>query len=324
MIYEKEAQDIVNQRIDSYNYNLNPKGLYEPIRYILSMGGKRMRSVFTLLGCNLFDDDVSPAIDTAVGVEIFHNFTLLHDDIMDKAPMRRGMPTVHQKWNDNTAILSGDAMQIEAYRWMTKTPLHCLKPVLDLFSQTALQVCEGQQYDMDFESRSDVSLQEYINMIRLKTAVLMACSLQIGGWIGGAGDKDAHVLYDCGINLGLAFQLQDDLLDVYGSADLFGKKIGGDILCNKKTFLLILAFDKAQGETLRQLKFCTTTDTYGEQEKITIVRNIYNELNIRELCQIEIMRYYQDALQLIGELSCSQERTKPLRCFVETLMMREA
>src|ERR1035437_2649996 len=220
-----EITQLITSELEQINWNKEPKGLYEPIGYVLSLGGKRIRPALTLMACNLFSDDVQPAVDSALGLEIFHNFTLLHDDIMDRADVRRGQLTVHKKWNDNTAILSGDVMQIASYQYIAKTPEKYLKQTLDLFSQTAAEICEGQQYDVDFEKRENVTGDEYLEMIRLKTAVLLGCSLKTGAWIGGAGEEDAKNLYDFGINIGLAFQLKDDILDVYGDESTFGKKI---------------------------------------------------------------------------------------------------
>lgn len=244
---------IVNTSLEELSWEREPQGLYAPIAYTLSLGGKRVRPALTLMACNLFSDDLTPAIQPALGIEIFHNFTLLHDDIMDKADIRRGKPTVHKYWNENTAILSGDIMQILAYVLISEAPAAHLKKVLDVFSRTAIEVCEGQQYDMDFENRETVDADAYLEMIRLKTAVLLGCSLYIGAIIGGANENDARNLYQFGVNIGIAFQLKDDLLDVYGNEENFGKKVGGDILCNKKTFLLIHAKKLAEGKIKLEL-----------------------------------------------------------------------
>ncbi len=241
--------------IDQVFADDEPRTLYDPARYTLSLGGKRLRPLLTLMATDLFGKDVDEALDAATAVEIFHNFSLLHDDLMDKADMRRGYPTVHKKWDANSAILSGDAMVIEAYRYIAKVPVALLPEILDTFSTAAIQICQGQQHDMDFEKRTDVSEKEYLEMIRLKTAVLIGCALKLGAIIAGASSQDAQFMYEYGINLGLAFQLKDDLLDVYGDPRTFGKKIGGDILCNKKTFLLIKALKnsgKSQRESLEQ------------------------------------------------------------------------
>jgi geranylgeranyl diphosphate synthase type II len=324
MLQVNQAQDIINKRISDLCYPASPERLYEPIRYVLRLGGKRIRPVFTLLACNLFSDDVVRAVEPAVGLEIFHNFTLLHDDIMDRADMRRGNLTVHKKWSDNVAILSGDAMQIDAYRHVTQVPPDKLKDVLDLFSQTAMEVCEGQQYDMDFELREKVTLSEYIEMIRLKTAVLLACSLKVGALIGGAETGDASLLYDFGINLGLAFQLQDDFLDVYGDAHKFGKNIGGDILCNKKTFLLISALNSADAQTKTDLDKWITAVNPNPQEKIKVVTEIYNRLNISGICQEEITRFHQQALVALRALNCPDHKKTILCDYANRLINRES
>ena len=248
MLSFNEILEKVEHEISQLSFEYPPKSLYDPIEYILSLGGKRIRPALALMACNLYKENIDNVINPALGVEVFHNFTLLHDDLMDKADKRRNKPTVHKVWNDNTAILSGDAMLIAAYQLIGKTEPDYLKEVFDLFTETALEICGGQQYDMEFESRMDVTEPEYIEMIRLKTAVLLACSLKIGAITGGASKEDAANLYDFGINIGLAFQLQDDLLDVYGDTATFGKNIGGDITCNKKTFLLIHAFELASPE----------------------------------------------------------------------------
>ena len=227
--------EIINNAIASIDYPQSPFGLYAPVKYQLDMGGKRVRPLLTVMACDMFGGDIEEAISPALGLEIFHNFTLLHDDVMDKADIRRGRPTVHKAWNENTAILSGDAMQIIATQKVCEAPLRVLKEVLDLYNKTALEICEGQQFDMEFETREDVTREEYIEMIRLKTAVLIGCALKMGAIIAGATPSQADAMYKFGENIGLAFQLQDDYLDVYGDAETFGKKIGGDILNNKKT-----------------------------------------------------------------------------------------
>ena len=243
-----ELSDLIHQSVNKLQFPVSPKGLYDPIRYMLSLGGKRMRPVLTLMACDAFNGDVERAISPALGLEVFHNFTLLHDDIMDNAPLRRSKPTVHEKWNSNIAILAGDAMFVQSCQLVMDTPSSVVKEVMEVFTKTALEVCEGQQYDMDFESMNEVSIEEYIDMIRLKTAVLLGASLKIGALIGNADSEAASHLYDFGVNLGIAFQLQDDILDVYGDASFFGKQVGGDILANKKTYLLITALNKANGE----------------------------------------------------------------------------
>ena len=319
-----EITHIILNELEHLNWSKEPPGLYEPIGYVLSLGGKRIRPALTLMACNLFTDDVQPAINSALGLEIFHNFTLLHDDIMDRADVRRGKPTVHIKWDDNTAILSGDVMQIESYRFIAQTPEKYLKQSLDLFSQTAAEICEGQQYDVDFEKRNDVKAEEYLEMIRLKTAVLLACSLKIGAWIGGADAKDAELLYDFGINIGMAFQLKDDLLDVYGNEATFGKKIGGDILCNKKTYLLIHALENAKGEKATELqKWLKTSDDKLSNEKIKAISSLYNELGVKSICEDKMQFFYSKGIANLEKVSVSTNNKQELRNFAEKLMFRQ-
>lgn len=318
-----EISQIINAEIEKLNWNKEPEGLYLPIAYVLSNGGKRIRPALTLMACNLFTDNYLPAIQPALGIEIFHNFTLLHDDIMDRADIRRGRPTVHKKWNDNTAILSGDVMQINAYELIAKTPESQLKKVLDLFSQTAVEICEGQQYDVDFETRNHVQVDDYIKMIRLKTAVLLGCALKIGAWIGGAADEDAQHLYNFGINIGLAFQLKDDLLDVYGTEAKFGKKIGGDILCNKKTFLLINAIQMANNEDDAELKrWLENSDINSADKKIEAVTRIFSKLKVNKLCEDKMMDFYNQAIANLGNVSVSDTKKKELIKLAELLMFR--
>lgn len=318
-----EIQDIISFELEQINWSKEPRGLYEPIAYVLSMGGKRIRPALTLMACNLFQEDVLPAVNTALGLEVFHNFTLLHDDIMDQADVRRGRPTVHKKWNDNTAILSGDVMQIASYQLIAKTPMAYLKSVLDLFSQTAAEICEGQQYDVDFEIRDEVKTEEYLEMIRLKTAVLLGCALKCGAWIGGAGEEDAQNLYDFGINIGLAFQLKDDLLDVYGDESTFGKKIGGDILCNKKTYLLIHALKLATGETNKKLNdWLNISDNKLMEKKIQSVTEIYNQLGVRTICEDKMIEFYLKAVACLEKVSVSDNKKHMLRNLASKLMSR--
>lgn len=324
MLQIDEVQNIISKEIRGLSYSDTPKRLYEPIVYVLGLGGKRIRPVFTLLACNVFSDDVAVAIEPAIGLEIFHNFTLLHDDIMDRADLRRGNPTVHKKWCDNVAILSGDAMQIDAYKHMTRVPQGCLKEVLDLFSQTAIEVCEGQQYDMDFEQRQDVALEEYLEMIRLKTAVLLAASAKIGAVLGGASSEDADSFYQFGLNLGLAFQLQDDFLDVYGDASKFGKNIGGDILCNKKTYLLITALKLADATAKADLERWLSAANPDPQEKIDAVTAIYNKLDVKSICQQAMEDYYRKAFLALQHVKCNDQRKEIVIHYANCLMQRES
>ncbi|HEY6914587.1 MAG TPA: polyprenyl synthetase family protein [Paludibacter sp.] len=318
-----EITELIASEIDRINWSKEPRGLYEPIGYVLSMGGKRIRPALTLMACNLYSEDVQPAVNTALGLEIFHNFTLLHDDIMDRADVRRGKPTVHKKWDDNTAILSGDVMQISSYQFVAQTPIQYLKPVLDLFSQTAAEICEGQQYDVDFENRDDVKAEEYLEMIRLKTAVLLGCALKCGACIGGAGEEDAQNLYDFGINIGLAFQLKDDLLDVYGDEATFGKKIGGDILCNKKTYMLIHALELAKDADAVELeKWIKTSDENQANDKIQAVTSLYNKLGIKTICEDKMQDFYTKAIANLEKVSVSDNKKQELRKLADKLMFR--
>lgn len=319
----EEISQIISSEVNQLKWNKKPVKLYEPIGYVLSLGGKRVRPALTLLACNMFADDIMPAVKPALGIEIFHNFTLLHDDIMDRADIRRGKPTVHKKWDDNTAILSGDMMQIIAYQFMTEAPEKYLKQVLDVFSVTAGEICEGQQFDMDFESRSNVSAEEYLEMIRLKTAVLLGCALKCGALIGGASAEDAQNLYDFGINIGLAFQLKDDLLDVYGNEATFGKKIGGDILCNKKTYLLIHALQLAKGEILEELNYWMQKSYQQPEEKIAAVSKIYNLLGVKKICEEKMNFYYERALANLQNVTVSVDKKHEITRLAMQLMYRE-
>jgi len=318
-----EITQLITFELEKISWNKQPKGLYEPIGYVLSNGGKRIRPALTLMACNLFSDDIQQAVNTAIGLEIFHNFTLLHDDIMDRADVRRGKPTVHKKWNDNTAILSGDVMQIASYQYIAKTPTNYLKPVLELFSQTALEICEGQQYDVDFENRDNVKAEEYLEMIHLKTAVLLGCALKCGAVIGGAGEKDAKNLYEFGINIGLAFQLKDDLLDVYGDVNNFGKKIGGDILCNKKTYLLIHALQIAKGNDAVELKkWLEISDHSISDEKIKVITQFYEKFEIKSICEEKMNEFYTKAIANLGKVTVLDNKKQELRKLAEKLMFR--
>lgn len=324
MLSFKEIQEKIEREIGQLEFDCPPKSLYEPITYILSLGGKRIRPALVLMAYNLYREDVEKAIRPAIGLEVFHNFTLLHDDLMDQADKRRNKPTVHKVWNANTAILSGDAMLIAAYQLIGETAPEHLKEVLDLFTRTALEICGGQQYDMEFESRMDVSEEEYLEMIRLKTAVLLACSLKTGAILGGASREDAENLYRFGINIGLAFQLQDDLLDVYGDTRTFGKNIGGDILCNKKTFLLINALRRAEGEQKAQLEHWIARKDFDAAEKIAAITNIYNVLGLKELSEAKMQTYYAEGMKNLAALSVSEERLAVLKEVTSRLMFRQS
>lgn len=324
MLSFNEILEKIEKEISQLSFEYPPKSLYDPIEYILSLGGKRIRPALALMACNLYQENVSNAINPALGIEVFHNFTLLHDDLMDKADKRRGKPTVHKVWNDNTAILSGDAMLIAAYQLIGKTEPEHLKEVFDLFTTTALEICGGQQYDMEFESRTDVTEAEYIEMIRLKTAVLLACSLKTGAITGGASQEDATNLYEFGINIGLAFQLQDDLLDVYGDTATFGKNIGGDIICNKKTFLLIHAFELASAEQKEILNSWINKDTFNPEEKIEAITGIYNELQLKDITAVKMQGYYDKAMEHLDKLNVSPDKLTILKEVSDRLMFRQS
>lgn len=315
--------DRIENKIRTLEFNDSPKSLYTPIEYILSLGGKRIRPALTLMACNLYTDHLDDALDAAAGWEVFHNFTLLHDDLMDKADVRRKKPTVHKVWNENTAILSGDAMLIAAYRLIGLTPAPYLKEVLDLFTATALEICGGQQYDMEFEQRDDVTEDEYLEMIRLKTAVMLAACLKTGAIIGNAPAGDTEKLYRFGLDIGLAFQLQDDLLDVYGNPDTFGKNIGGDIVCNKKTYLLINACKRADAVQRELLDEWMEKTAFEPKEKIGLFTGLYNELGIKKLTEEKMEAYYHRAMSSLDSLSVPSEKLSELKEVAARLMNRQ-
>ncbi|MFZ4456414.1 MAG: polyprenyl synthetase family protein [Bacteroidales bacterium] len=314
----------INSEIEQLQLQKSPLELYEPIEYSLSLGGKRIRPLLTLLACNLFKDSVEESVSPALGIEIFHNFTLLHDDLMDKSEIRRGNPTVHKKWSANSAILSGDAMQIIAYQEVCKAPTANLAEVLAVFSKTALEVCEGQQFDMDFEMRNDVSVEEYIEMIRLKTAVLLACALKVGAIIGGALERDAELLYKFGEKIGLAFQLKDDLLDTFGDQAKFGKAIGGDIACNKKTFLLIKTLELAENEDKATVEKWLALENFDRQEKVDAITQIYKKCGVKELCEQKISDYFREGMDALYAVDVNMLHKSELVTLSEKLMYRES
>lgn len=315
--------DRINMYISEQNIVRSPEGLYAPIDYVLSMGGKRIRPVLMLMAHNLYKEDISAALAPATGIEIYHNYTLLHDDLMDRADMRRGKKTVHKVWDDNTAILSGDAMLVLSYQYMTTAAPQYLKEVLDQFSVTAMEICEGQQYDVDFEQRTDVTEQEYLEMIRLKTAVLLAASLKIGAVLAGASQQDTQCLYDFGINIGLAFQLKDDYLDVYGDPVVFGKNIGGDILCNKKTYMLIKALEQADEAQKSSLNEWIQMTSFDPEKKINAVTEIYNAVGVKATCEHKMQDYCNQAMFCLDKLSVAKEKKNELINLVHELMRRE-
>ncbi len=320
----EEFQQLIEKHLKKTELNAEPKELYEPIKYILKIGGKRIRPSLVLASYNLFKDDIETAVYPALALEVFHNFTLLHDDIMDKADLRRNKQTVHKKWNENIAILSGDAMSIKAYELLANIPAKFLGKVLQSFNKTALEVCEGQQLDMNFETRLDVSIDEYLEMIRLKTSVLIAVSLKIGAIMADAAKGDVQKLYDFGLNLGLAFQLQDDYLDSYGDVQVFGKKIGGDIVANKKTFLLIKAIETADKENSNKLLSLIKSTSISDDEKIKQVLEIYNKAKVDVLLKEKMSDYYNRAINALQSLTIDSNKTTVLKDFANKLMNRES
>ena len=315
---------MVNQGLDALHLERQPLGLYKPIRYVLSIGGKRIRPVLSLLTYNMYKEDVESAMAVALGVETYHNYTLLHDDVMDRAEVRRGKPCVHKVWNDNTAILSGDSMLVMAYQLVGQCDVACLKEVLDLFTTTALEIGEGQQYDVDFETRMDVKPEEYLEMIRLKTSVLLAAAMKLGALQAGAPEEDCELLYRFGESIGLAFQLQDDLLDVYGDFESFGKRIGGDILCNKKTYLLIKALEGANETQRKELEAWITASEYDADEKVAAVTALYNQIGVRQLCEELVNDYFDQAEVLLEQVNLPLERKELLWQYALGLLGRNS
>ena len=324
MYSSEEILAMVNQGLAALHLERQPFGLYKPIRYVLSIGGKRIRPVLMLLTYNMYKDDLQRALPAAVAVETYHNYTLLHDDVMDRAEVRRGKPCVHKVWNENTAILSGDSMLVMAYQLVAQCPEESLKEVLDLFTTTALEIGEGQQYDVDFENRMDVKAEEYVEMIRLKTSVLLACAMKMGAMQAGAPAEDCELLYRFGESIGLAFQLQDDMLDVYGNFETFGKRIGGDILCNKKTYLLIKALEGADENQHSQLVKWIEAEEYDSEEKVAAVTSLYNEIGVRQICEDLVNKYFDDARQLLEKVALSADRKETLWQYALGLLGRNS
>ncbi|WP_080054021.1 polyprenyl synthetase family protein [Spirosoma aerolatum] len=316
--------DALQAELQTLQYGQYPPELYDPIRYIMSLGGKRMRPLLTLMAASLFIDDWKKAVRPALGVEVFHNFTLMHDDIMDQAPLRRGQPTVHEKWNGNVAILSGDVMLVNAYQLLLDVEPDRLKPVLERFSRTAAEVCEGQQMDMNFETRWDVAESEYIDMIRLKTSVLLGYALELGGLIAGADAETTQHLYEGGMNIGIGFQLKDDLLDVYGDPAKFGKQVGGDIIANKKTFLLIEALQQAKGPLLDELTGWLAKTEFDKREKVKAITAIYDQLGIRQQTEARINDYFARGFANFDQVKADKDRKNVLIQFTRQLVERES
>lgn len=326
-----QNKDAVNKLLEEleaclqgYAFGNKPKELYEPIGYILSLGGKRIRPLLTLMAYSLYKKDYQSILTPAAAVEVFHNFTLMHDDIMDNAPLRRGMATVHEKWNQNVAILSGDVMLVKAYDMLLGLDQDLLAKSLKLFNRTAAEVCEGQQLDMNFENLNTVSEEEYIDMIRLKTAVLLGFALQFGGILARASEEDCQRLYDFGVNIGIGFQLKDDLLDVYADKDKFGKQVGGDIISNKKTFLLIKARELAHGDQKETLERWINATDFDKEEKVNAVTDIYNQLGIKSLTEAKMKEYFNRGFSQLEALKVpNQESYQALMALTQDLVNRE-
>ncbi|MDP2384929.1 MAG: polyprenyl synthetase family protein [Bacteroidota bacterium] len=320
-----QLYNLLNKSLSELNdsFDKHPKELYDPQKYILSLGGKRIRPLLTLIGADLFNCDPGKAIHAAHAVELFHNFSLIHDDIMDNAPLRRGNATVHEKWNTNIAILSGDAMLVKAYQELNKCEACFLPQLLQLFNQTAIEVCEGQQLDMNFETLDEVAIEDYVRMIGLKTAVLLGCSLQMGSIIAGADDQSQQHIYNFGKEIGVAFQLKDDILDVYGNSEKVGKQTGGDIISNKKTFLLLKSLELANKEQRHELNFWLTKIDFDKNEKISSVKNIFDQLNIETISEKEMSKHYSSALANLRSIDCNHQKKNQLFSFAESLIERE-
>lgn len=323
MIKADEILKLVNKYLDNLSYDRKPSSLYEPIRYVLSMGGKRIRPVLMLLSYNMFRENPEEILMPACALETYHNYTLLHDDLMDNADLRRGQETVHRKWDANTAILSGDSMLVLAYQRMAQCDKQKMPEVLSLFTETALEIGEGQQYDMDFEHRNDVTEDEYIKMIRLKTSVLLACAMKIGAILAGASKEDADNLYCFGEQIGLAFQLQDDYLDVYGDTRVFGKAIGGDITSNKKTYMLINALLRANDTQRAELEKWISASEFDREEKIAAVTRLYNEIGIDKLAQEKINFYFEQSRKYLAAVSVAEDRKAEITAYAQRMMKRE-
>ena len=317
-------QELIEAEISRQKFGKAPASLYEPIRYLMGLGGKRLRPMLTLLSYSLFKNDVKPIVKYAAAIEAFHNFTLMHDDIMDKAPLRRGKPTVHQKWNVSTAILSGDVMLVKVYDMLLSIDPKKLKRVYSAFNKCAAEVCEGQQWDMEFEDKSSVSEEEYIEMIKLKTAVLLGFSLEFGAILAGASDKDCKALREFGTNIGIGFQLKDDLLDAYGDPKKFGKRVGGDIVANKKTFLLVKALEVAKEHDKVELERWLSSKEFKNEEKVLSVTRIYDRLGIHALADKKIDSYFKKGFAKLNALSSSPKKSAGLREFAKALIERQS
>ncbi len=324
MYKPEELLKMVNEALEQLPYDRKPASLYDPIRYVLSLGGKRIRPVLMLMAYNLWKDDPERIMMQALGLETYHNFTLLHDDVMDNADMRRGHETVHKKWNANQAILSGDTMLLQAFERIESCEADKLQEVFKVFLVTAYEIGEGQQFDVEFETRNDVKEEEYIEMIRLKTSVLLACAVKIGAILAGASKEDADSIYKFGEQIGLAFQLQDDLLDVYGDPKVFGKNIGGDITSNKKTYMLINAVNRANAQQREELMRWIDAKTFDREEKVKAVTRLYDEIGIRQLCEQKMEACYEIGLEHLAKVSVSDERKAILKAYAASMMKRQS
>ena len=319
----EDLQELISEAVEKLTFPGYPAELYEPITYILSLGGKRMRPALLLMACDLFGGDVDAAVPPALAIEVFHNFTLMHDDIMDNAPLRRGQTTVHEKWNQNVGILSGDVMLIEGYKLMMQVEEHLLRPIMNIFNSTAVSVCEGQQIDMEFEQRNNAGIDEYLEMIRLKTAVVLGSALKIGALIGGADENDAELISVFGEQLGIAFQLQDDILDVYGNPEKFGKQVGGDIISNKKTYLLIKAFERANEKQRQELDDLIALKQFDNVEKVAAVTALYDALEVRQHAEATMQAYAEKAFIALDAINLPEAQKQYLRDFADGLLVRE-
>ncbi len=324
MLSLNDAQKLVEEKLEKLTFPEEPSDLYDPVRYILSIGGKRLRPALVLLAANVFSDDTGDALDPAVAVEIFHNFTLLHDDLMDKSKIRRGKETVHEKWDSNIAILSGDAMSFISGSYVSKVNPEILPKILEAFNRTAVEVCEGQMLDMSFEKKDGVSVPDYLKMIALKTSVLIAASLEIGAYCGGASEIQAGELYEFGKYLGIAFQLQDDYLDTYGDTLTLGKKVGNDILSNKKTFLMISAMEQAGEDDLQKLNKWLSEKNFDPEEKIREVKGIFDKYDIESLTKAKILEYFNSAMAKLEKMDVDAERKMVLKKLAGDLMERKS
>ncbi len=317
----KHLQNEVEKALAELKVSSQPQALYEPIRYFLSIGGKRIRPILVLLAARMFNNKREDVLNQALAVELFHNFTLVHDDIMDNAPLRRGITTIHEKWNPSQAILSGDVLMIVAYQYLMRTDAKYMEALMNSFNKMAIEVCEGQQMDMDFENREDVTIPEYIEMIRLKTSVLLGCALEIGAIISDASENDRKNLYDFGVNIGLAFQIQDDILDVYADANKFGKQVGGDIIANKKTYLYLTARNKAN--SAQKALFEAQMKNSNHAEKVEIIRGLYDTLQVRQSAEAEMRGYYNKAMEHLDGINVSKDNKQALQLLADYLMQRE-